>query len=44
MERVVEAGRTLTSCPSPNGDVVDEDREDKEESEETEEDREDDKE
>jgi len=23
-ERVVEAGRTLTSCPAPNGDVVDE--------------------
>jgi DNA gyrase subunit A len=24
-QRVVEAGRTLTSCPAPNGDLVDED-------------------
>jgi DNA gyrase subunit A len=31
MERVVEAGRTLTSYPSPNGDLVDDDDADGEE-------------
>ena len=33
-ERVMEEGRTLTSCPSPNGDVVDEDGDKESEDEE----------
>jgi hypothetical protein len=42
---VVEAGRTLTSCPAPNGDVVDENGdEDREGTDELDEDSEDDKE
>ncbi|MCU0851905.1 MAG: DNA gyrase subunit A [Thermoplasmata archaeon] len=32
-ERVVEAGRTITSCPAPNGDAVDEDEEEPDEDE-----------
>jgi len=32
-ERVVEAGRTLTSCPPPNGDVVDKNGEEEDEPE-----------
>ena len=44
-ERVVEAGRTLTSCPAPNGDVVDENGDDdREGTDEVDEDSEDDKE
>jgi len=35
-ERVMEEGRTLTSCPSPNGDVVDEDGDKESEDEEPE--------
>ena len=32
-ERAMEAGRSLTTCPAPNGDVVDEDAEDDEKGE-----------
>src|SRR4030042_1489882 len=32
-ERVVEAGRTITSCPTPNGDAVDDESEEPDEDE-----------
>jgi len=44
-QRVVEAGRTITSCPAPNGDLVDEDspKDDEEERDEEEDTTEEDK-